>query len=184
MPQYKNYAGQTVTCPKQEGTCWQPDHLTKEQIRIQRNTSKEPVLYASQGEDGGSSWVSYDSYENYAREYESENKPAKRPKHTAGAAIFDLATEALNVESVIVEVDPDEEDGRTGSVYFGTAKDKQGMIDGVQYSYETKDGVTSFYKKKSFGRKEVVDHVTIQKDIYKSRESFQRWTETLGSAGG
>jgi hypothetical protein len=185
MPQYKNYAGQTITCPKQEGTCWQPEHLTKEQIRIQRNTAKEPVLFASQGIDGGSSWVTYDAYEKAARKYEGENKAPERPTHTAGMAIFDFATESLGVENVIVETNPDEENGLTGNVYFGTARDDEGMVDGVRYDYETRDGETLFYKKKSFGRRQEVTPKILQQDVYKERGLFQKWADQpTGSASG
>jgi hypothetical protein len=181
MPKYRNYAGQTITCPKSEGTCWQPEHLTKEQVRIKRNTSAS-LIGDTYDVNDGTSYANYDAYEAAARKYEYSNPEVELPTHAAGKAIHELAKTALNVESLLVKTSPEEENGLYGYVTFGTAKNDKGFIDGVTYAYEIKDGETTFFKNKSFGRKEEVTAKTIQKDVYKERKAFQKMWDSLGSA--
>jgi hypothetical protein len=192
MPQYKNYAGQLITCPKQEGTCWQPDHLTKEQFKLQRkHVGDFDVVYASAGEDGGSSWVSYDSYERFVDETEEfHQRPTNDP---VGEKLYDMAREALGDDiNIIIDIREDKNGNKpttNGELILATAFEKNQSpltkskfyLDPVKYNFETVNGEVKFYKKKRFFGREEVDVRGIQRHILEARAEFNR---DLSARGG
>lgn len=194
MAQYRNYAGELVTCPKAEGTCWQPEHLTKAQQRIlvakSRRANGDDMIdpyFVSAGVAADDSEVSYDAYQPYVDNYGETIPKGKLPKHTAVAALYDFAKEALGEGSnVIIQVFPDEEDGRNGKIRIATALDEYDYyLDSVNYSYKTVDGETSFYRKKKLFRKpEKVTHTMLQEDIAKARDGYQRLVDARAANTG
>lgn len=184
MAQYKNYAGDLITCPKQEGTCWQPEHLTKAQVKIMRNKNSEAFIDAAYtGIDGGSSYVAYDSYEMHMRNYGDKADVFERPQNPVGASIFDSAKEALGEETNVIVRDAVSTSSNEGTVVFGTAEDKEGLCDGVKYSYVNNNGEVKFFKKKMFSSKEVTPSM-IQEDIAKARKVYNQVQNSRSASSG
>lgn len=186
---YKNASSELVLdCDSEEGTCWKhKNHMTKEQAQIrQLKKGESAVMFAGAGADGGSSYVEYDSYRMFIKNYGHKLKEDKRPnKSPVSGALYDKAKQALgNDTKVYVYADTDLSE-KSGVIGFATAYDDYGTLDYVEYNYENNNGEIIFFtSKKIFKKSEPVTAKQIQKDVAKSRRQYHRSEMAQSASSG
>lgn len=186
---YKNASGELVLdCDSEEGTCWKhSNHMTKEQQRIrQLKEGESDIRYASAGVDGGSSYVDYDSYHMFMKNYSHKLVSDTRPKDSPmTSALYDKVKTALGSDTRVYIYGGKDASKTKGYIGFATAYDSEGPLDYVEYQYENVNGEIKFYTpKKMFKKSEEVNAKQIQKDVAKSRNLYHRSELSRSASSG
>lgn len=128
MYKYVNASGDTVVCPKPEGTCWQPKHLTKKQLSAlavsktvtipDAENNSNPEFPITETEEYGDTQFMTGKYRNMGEVLEEEitdkNVELIQSFFTQGRChIYAMALQSLNPELILhvsIGYDEDEEE--------------------------------------------------------------------------